>query len=91
MFLNKVQICERLQTGGYILETVRAYITNRLVRTASEESAKDFFFIKKNVCQKHPSEVFCKKEILKNIAYFTGKHLCWSLFLIKLQAILQLY
>ena len=26
------------------------------------------------------------KCILKNLANFTGKHLCWSLFLIKLQA-----
>ena len=33
-----------------------------------------------------PPEVFCKKGILKNFANFTGKHLCWSLFLIKLQA-----
>ena len=30
-----------------------------------------------------------KKELLylKKIAIFTGKHLCWSLFLIKLQAL----
>ena len=26
-----------------------------------------------------------KKALLKNIAIFTGKHLCWSLFLIKLE------
>ena len=26
------------------------------------------------------------KDISKNFAIFTGKHLCWSLFLIKLQA-----
>ena len=25
-------------------------------------------------------EVFCKKDILRNFAKFTGKHLCWSLF-----------
>ena len=28
-----------------------------------------------------------KKAVLKNIAIFTGIHLCWSLFLIKLQAL----
>ena len=33
----------------------------------------------------HP-EVFCKKGVLRNFAKFTGKHLCRSLFLIKLQA-----
>ena len=27
-----------------------------------------------------------KKSVLKNFGNFTGKHLCWSLFLIKLQA-----
>ena len=27
-------------------------------------------------------EVFCKKGVLKNFANFTGKRLCWSLFLI---------
>ena len=31
-------------------------------------------------------EVFCKKGVLRNFAKFTGKHLCQSLFLIKLQA-----
>ena len=31
-------------------------------------------------------EVFCKKGVLRNFGKFTGKHLCQSLFLIKLQA-----
>ena len=30
--------------------------------------------------------MFYKKAVLKNFAIFTGKQLCWSLFLIKLQA-----
>ena len=29
-------------------------------------------------------EVFCKKRVLRIFAWFTKKHLCWSLFLIKL-------
>ena len=33
--------------------------------------------------QKQPPEVFCRKKFLKNFANFTGKHLCWSDFLIK--------
>ena len=33
----------------------------------------------------HP-ELFCQKGVLKNFGKFTGKHLCQSLFLIKLQA-----
>ena len=31
--------------------------------------------------------MFCKKVVLRNSAKFTGKHLCQSLFLIKLQAV----
>ena len=35
---------------------------------------------------------FMKKPVFKNFAMFTGKHLCWSLFLIKWQARdLQIY
>ena len=30
-----------------------------------------------------------KEDVLKNFANFTGKHLCWSLFLIKLQKIFK--
>ena len=30
-------------------------------------------------------EAFHKKVVLKNFALFTGKNLCWGLFLIKLQ------
>ena len=33
-----------------------------------------------------PPEVFYKKAAIKNFEIFTGKHLCWSLFLINLQA-----
>ena len=36
-------------------------------------------------------KVFCKKGVPKNLENFIEKHPCWSLFLIKLQAFLQLY
>ena len=39
----------------------------------------------KPLAQKLPPEVFHKKAALKNVVIFTGKHLRWSLFLIKLQ------
>ena len=35
---------------------------------------------------KQPPEVFYKKGVLINLAKFTEKHQCQSLFLIKLQA-----
>ena len=31
--------------------------------------------------EKQQSEVFYKKAVVKNLAIFTGKQLCWSLFL----------
>ena len=37
-------------------------------------------------CRSSQLEVFCKKSVLRNFTKFTGKHLCQSLFLIKLQA-----
>ena len=40
----------------------------------------------KNICRSIRSQMFFKIGALKNFAIFTGKHLCWSLFLIKLQA-----
>ena len=36
--------------------------------------------------KKQPPEVFFKKGVLENFTKFTEKHLCWSLFLIMLQA-----
>ena len=36
---------------------------------------------------KQPLGVFCKKGVLKNFGNFTGNRLCWSLFLVKLQAL----
>ena len=38
-------------------------------------------------CRSSHSQVFYKIGALKNFEIFTGKHLCWSLILIKLQAI----
>ena len=35
------------------------------------------------ILRKQPQEMFCKKRCFKNFANFTGKHLCWSLFLLK--------
>ena len=36
---------------------------------------------------KLPPEVFCENDVLEKFANFTGKHLCWGLFLIKLQTL----
>ena len=39
-----------------------------------------------SICRSSRPEVFCKKDALKTYGKFTGKNLCWSLFIIKLQA-----
>ena len=36
--------------------------------------------------QKRPPEMFYNKAGLKDFKFFTGKYLCWGLFLIKLQS-----
>ena len=38
-----------------------------------------YSFIVENIRSSRP-EVFCKKDVLRNFAKFTGKHLCQSLF-----------
>ena len=38
------------------------------------------------LCRSSRSQMFFKKDVLRNFANFTEKHMCWSPFLIKLQA-----
>ena len=45
-------------------------------------------FIKK---QKHPPEAFYKKDVLKILTNFTGKHLYWSLFVNKVASLRHSY
>ena len=43
-----------------------------------------------NKCnKKQPAEVFFKRAVIKNLSIFTRKHLCWSLFLIKLHGFIK--
>ena len=37
--------------------------------------------------QLQPLEMIYKKAVLKNFAMFTGKHLCWNLFLSKVASL----
>ena len=39
--------------------------------------------------QKQPQEVFCKKDVLRNFAKFTGKYLCHGLFFSKVVGLRQ--
>ena len=42
---------------------------------------------KSKIYKKQPPEVFNKKGVLRNFAKFTGKHLCQSLFFIKVAVV----
>ena len=49
-------------------------------------------FINVGTGQSNRVQIFFKIDVLKNFVIFTGKNLCWSLFLIKLNALgLKLY
>ena len=52
----------------------------------SEVSTLSHLVIGEEVVSKNEVMVSAKKVVLKNFANFLGKHLYWSLFLIKLQA-----
>ena len=43
-----------------------------------------FFIV---ICRSSCTQLFFKTGAIRNLAIFTGKHLCWSLFLIKLKAL----
>ena len=43
----------------------------------------------KHSLKKQPPKFFCKKGVLKKLVILTEKCLCWSLFLINLQALKQ--
>ena len=43
------------------------------------------------ICRSSRPEVFCKIDVFRNFATFSGKHLCQSLFFNKVAAGLQLY
>ena len=49
-------------------------------------AAKASLVFIKNRCRSSRSQMFFKIGIIKHFAMFTWKHLCWSPFLIKLQA-----
>ena len=61
------------------LQTASSVLNDYSLDIASKLSAD-------NLRQKQPPEVLDKKSVLKNFTKFTGKHLCQSIFLIKLQA-----
>ena len=84
-FLIKLQASEHLFYGTHLVTTS---IGSRLCQTFmtkhfAESSMFDAWWGPNRSIN---SQMFSKIRVLKNFAIFTGKHLCWSLSLIKLQA-----
>ena len=48
---------------------------------------EEILTVRSRNCRSSCSQIFIKISVLKNFAIFTGKHLCWSLFLRKLQVL----
>ena len=55
--------------------------------SANSASGNTEFHNLSSMRKTQPPDVFFKKAVLKNFLIFTGKHLCWNLFLIKLQTL----
>ena len=54
---------------------------------AETSTQKEILTVRSRNCRSSCSQIFIKISVLKNFAIFTGKHLCWSLFLRKLQVL----
>ena len=69
----------------YIFEHVLSWLSN-VMNIRSVGSGK-LYFAKQIPHRSSHFHIFSKIGVLKNVTNFTQKHLCWSCFLIKLQAL----
>ena len=61
-----------------------AHIYHVMITVTSDFSKKSFFII---IFRSSCLQMFFKRGVIRNYAIFTEKHLCWSLFLIKLETL----
>ena len=66
----------------YFLMCNMSMMTSKILKLVnSSETQKSEYLVNEILLfQKQPPEVSYKKDVLKNFAKFTGKHLCQSLF-----------
>ena len=60
------------------LWSLTTHIYHVMIIVTSGFSKKSFFII---IFRSSHTQMFFKTDIIKNFAIFTGKHLCWSLFI----------
>ena len=88
MTVSALQIRAGHQSITANLWPLTAHIYHIMIIVTSGFSKKySFVIIFRSSCM----QMFFKTGVIRNFAIFTGKHPSWSLFLIKLQADLQLY
>ena len=77
------EILVRLRTSKKMVRVIKSYFQNyeRLTHHFEAITGREC-----NLYRSSRSQMFFKIGVLKNFAIFAEKHLCWSLFLIKLQA-----
>ena len=86
---QQLYLKRRSGTGGgvFLCEIFSSNIFTEQLRTTTSlwtTNSRTILLLNKN--RSGRSQMFFKIVVLKNFASFTGRHLCWSLFLIKLQA-----
>ena len=72
--------------GQNKLQALKGY-SNNYESQISWKKSMNSFFCNALIFKSSPSQIFFKIDVLKNFTSFTGKHLCWSLLLIKLQTL----
>ena len=80
IYWNKFFVSECIFKFSLSLGDKKFVVRKRYPRKIFEQNVTVAYF------KNQSSEVFCKKSALENLANFTGKYLCWSLFLMNLQA-----
>ena len=65
-------------------QSVTTNIYHVMIIVTGDFSKKSFFII---IFRSNHMQMFFKTGVIRNFAIFTEKHLCWSLFLIKLQTL----
>ena len=88
-FIEHLCSCNFTKIGHLYLETLTLKVPFRYIFLYRQHKLLVYVFIVLHFLLPEPAtrvEVFCKKSVLKNFVNFIGKHLGWSLSLIKLQA-----
>ena len=74
---------KKINFGVLYMFATKIHMCNQYVEYKNIQKFSVFY---QNPFKSSRAQMFFKIGALKNSAVFTGKHLCWSLFLLKLQA-----